>query len=92
MDPSVIIMGRFTHFPVRAESFRPESCRPRVVSPTYHESFRPLFDECAKRLGGETTHGERESGQNDSGANWKVGEMTRIRHYNGSFRTFSRLP
>ena len=33
----------------------------------------------AKRPGGETTRGERESGRNDSGANGKVGEMTPIR-------------
>ena len=32
----------------------------------------------AKRPGGETTRGERESGRNDSGANGKVGETTRI--------------
>ena len=32
----------------------------------------------AKRPGGETTRGERESGRNDSGANVKVGETTRI--------------
>ena len=33
----------------------------------------------AKRPGGETIRGERESGRNDSGANGKVGETTRIR-------------
>ena len=32
----------------------------------------------AKRLGGGTTRGERESGRNDSGANGKVGETTRV--------------
>ena len=36
----------------------------------------------AKRPGGETTRGERESGRNDSGANGKVGETTRIPRYN----------
>ena len=35
----------------------------------------------AKRSGVETTRGERESGRNDSGANGKVGETTRIRFY-----------
>ena len=32
----------------------------------------------AKRPGGETTRGKKESGRNDSGANGKVGETTRI--------------
>ena len=32
----------------------------------------------AKRPGSETTRGERESGRNDSGANGKVSETTRI--------------
>ena len=35
----------------------------------------------AKRPGGETTRGERESGRNDSGANGKVGETTRILNF-----------
>ena len=35
----------------------------------------------AKRPGGETTQCERESGRNDSGANGKVGETTRIPTY-----------
>ena len=29
---------------------RPESFRPRVVSPSYPESFRPLFDESFRPL------------------------------------------
>ena len=38
----------------------------------------------AKRPGGETTRGERESGRNDSGANGKVGETTRILNDNAT--------
>ena len=39
----------------------------------------------AKRPGGETTRGERENGRNDSGANTKVGEATRIPNFISSF-------
>ena len=53
-----LVMGRFAHYPVRPESFRPVSCHPRVVSPSitwvvspsYPESFRPLFDESFRPL------------------------------------------
>ena len=46
------VTGSFAHIPVCPESFRPESFRPRVVSPSitrvvspsFPESFRPLFD------------------------------------------------
>ena len=52
------VTGRFAHFPVRHESFRPESFRTRVVSPSitwiispsYPESFRPLFGESFRPL------------------------------------------
>ena len=44
------VTGRFAHFPVRPESFRPGSFRPRVVSPSYPESFRPLIDESFRPL------------------------------------------
>ena len=52
------VTGRFAHFPVRPESFCPESFRPRVVSPSitwiispsYPESFRPLFDESFRQI------------------------------------------
>ena len=43
----------------------------------------------AKRPGGETTRGERESGRNDSGANGKVGETTRIRLPTPAHQPFS---
>ena len=46
------------------------------------ETTRGRTGKWAKRPGGETTLGERESGRNDSGANGKVGETTRIRYEN----------
>ena len=45
---SMKVTGRFAHFPVRPESFRPRVVSPFitwVVSPTYPESFRPLFGD-----------------------------------------------
>ena len=42
------------------------------------ETTQGRMGKWAKRPGGETTQGERESGRNDSGANRKVGETTRI--------------
>ena len=48
-----LVMGRFAHFPVRPESFRPRVVSPSitwVVSPSYPESFRPLLDESFRPL------------------------------------------
>ena len=42
-----LVTGRFSHFPVRPESFRPRVVSPSitwVISPSYPESFRPLLD------------------------------------------------
>ena len=47
------VTGRFAHFPVRTESFRPQVVSPSitwVVSPSYPESFRPLPDESFRPL------------------------------------------
>ena len=47
------------------------------------ETTQRQMGKWAKRPGGETTRGECESGRNDSGANGKVGETTRIRYGTG---------
>ena len=57
-----LVTGRFVHFPVSPESFRPESFSPPprppvvppsimwVISPSYPEWFRPLLDEWFRPL------------------------------------------
>ena len=47
------------------------------------ETTQGRTGKLAKRPGGETNRGERESGRNDSGANGKVGETTRILWHRG---------